>query len=453
MSFSVKMQLARFISSIEPNNTVFIKLLKYRSAMVWRITSAVHRRICGLNLTDKDEMLELEDLQSLSSRTEKPDLNQDRKKPKVLLLGPYHYKQPMWSVRAKTALPDLISPLSDIAEVHWVTPIPNRDVLSTILAMSEKNKFHHHLLPPSYNLKSIAEKMVVLDELIAEINPQIVMNAFGIIASGLDAVSSAKRHDIISVLRVPGDELNAQKQMKKQVNENKVNLDIKKADFAITNADHVMVMSDNEKRRISTGHQRKKNIFVQIRGVDTTLFTPNENKNFQKRKINVGFAGRLTLEKGTDILLKVVEQLATNPNIVFHVASPEQIEADLDQKHNNLKWRGYISHQEIPAFMQEMDVLILPSHLEGRSQTMMEAMSCGIPVLMQKHIHPEKLPGMVHCTAKAKTFMDEIVKLETDRNYLKELSAESRHSAINHFDRVAWSKAMKDKFQSLLESA
>lgn len=421
--------------------------------MLWRITSAVKRRAFGSSLKNHHDVLNLEILLPLSKAKTKFSSYQNASKPKILLLGPYHYKQPMWSVRAKAALPDLISPLSKIADVHWVTPIPNQEVLSTILKISERNKFHHHLLPPSYNLKSLKQQNKVLDELINQVKPQIVMNAFGVIASGFDAVSSAKRNSLISVLRVPGDELNAQKKMQSQVNKAKASLNLQKANFAITNADHVMVMSDSEKTRIFKEHQRKKNVFIQIRGVDTEIFKPCIDKSFENKKINVGFAGRLTLEKGTDILFEVVGQLAENPNIVFHIASPEKIESEFLLRYNNLRWRGYISHEQVPVFMQKMDILILPSHMEGRSQTMMEAMSCGLPVLIQKHIHPENLPGMIQCNDKAKTFINEIIKLERDRKYLMKLAGEARHSAIKYFDKNIWSKTMMDKFQSLLESA
>ena len=449
----MKAQLTDYLSSIDPYSSALIKMLKYRLAMAWRIASALKRRVSGKSLKNEDEILGEEELHHLLKSKNELPRDKDFSKPKIMLLGPYHYKQPMWSVRAKAALPDLISPLSQIAEVHWVTPIPNNETLSSIYEISVKNNFHHHLLPPSYNLKSLTEQAPVLDELICRINPQLVMNAFGVIASGFDAVSSTKRHNIISVLRVPGDELNAKKKMQKRLVKNKFDIEVSKANFAVKNADHVMVMSDSEQSRISKEYERNQNTFVQIRGVDTSIFKPNENKNFHNKKLNIGFAGRLTLEKGTDILLETVELLHDNPNIIFHVASPEKLKAELLEKYHNLKWRGYIRHEEIPAFMQEMDILILPSHMEGRSQTMMEAMSCGLPVLMQKHIHPEKLPGMIHCSAMSETFTKEIIQLESDRAYLLKISKQARQSAVKYFDKTTWSKTMTEKFKTLLESA
>lgn len=426
--------------------------MKYRTAMAWRIASAVKRRLFRSNLANQNETLNLEELQTISKLRAKIPIDRDFAKPKVLLLGPYHFKQPMWTVRAKAALPDLISPLSHIAEIHWVSPIPPRDVLSSILEINKAHEFHHHLLAPGYNLKSLSEKAKVLDDLVQKVRPQIIMNAFGVITSGFDAVGCAKRHDIKSVLRIPGDELKA----KQKINENhtyghEADRDTRKVNFAIAKADHVMVMSDSERSRVLREHRRKENLFIQIRGVDTDLFKPPENKNFQNQIINVVFAGRLTPEKGTDILLEAAHDLRHETSILFHIVSPEAVETNLVQKHYNIKWHGYLDHERIPAFFKQMDILILPSHMEGRSQTMLEAMSCGLPVLMQKHVHPAKLPGMIHCDARASTFASEIIKLENDRDYLIKLSKEARHSALEYFDKTNWSKAMTTKFKTILE--
>ena len=449
----MKSRLYHFISSIKPDASGIVRTMKYEAAMAWRVANAVKRRVSGTGLKDAKEVLDFDDLEKICHSHIAHDVGSNSSKPKILLLGPYHFKQPMWSVRAKAALPDLISPLSEIAEIHWVTPIPTRAVLSSMLEIKKTHEFHHHLLPPDYNLKSHNEKAKVLDDLVQLIKPQIIMNAFGVIASGYDAVSCAKRHDIMSVLRIPGDELKArQKINEKNFDGYKADIDTRRVKFAIANADHVMVMSDSERHRVLREHPNKENVFVQIRGVDTHLFKPPENKDFHNTAINVGFVGRLTAEKGTDILLETAHKLNQNSAILFHVVSPEKVEANLVQKHSNIKWHGYLGHERIPAFLQQMDILILPSHMEGRSQTMIEAMSCGLPVLMQKHIHPEKLPGMIYCEAEASTFVNEIKKLENDRDHLGKLAIEARHSALKYFDKANWSEAMTTRFRTLLET-
>ena len=193
-------------------------------------------------------------------------------------------------------------------------------------------------------------------------------------------------------------------------------------------------------------------MLIQIRGVNIEAFNPKMSVGFNKSKaLNVGFVGRLTMEKGTDILLETMDMLSSNCNIIFHIASPENIKAEIKQKNKNLIWHGYVPHEEVPILMKSFDVLILPSHMEGRSQTMMEAMACGLPVLLQEKIHPELLPGMVHCNENIQTFVDALNELARDQNKLIKLSEEARQSAIKYFDKSIWSKEMVKTFQEFLK--
>ena len=434
---------------IRPKDHPVTRWLKYRIAFYWRILHAFMRRMPSGNHEVSERISSLEDMQSISIPKLHSIADQQRKKPIILLLGPYHFKQPMWSVRAKAALPDLFDPLSRVAELHWVTPIPTLEACSSINRMTKELNVYHHLLPPDFNLKSLHEKSVILDELAATIKPQLIMNPFGVIASGFDAVACAKRNNAISVLRVPGDELSALRKMTDGQNQSA--LSVNKASFAIQNADQVMVMSESEQSRVSKDRLTTDGVFIQIRGVDINHFHPlDNNERKENSPINVGFVGRLTKEKGTDILFEVMERLSSEQNILFHIASPEEVDESIRHKYKNLVWHGYVDHMNMPNFMQKLDVLILPSHMEGRSQTMMEAMASGLPVLMQKHIHPDCLPGMIHCDDKAETFSKAINELASDRKKLSSHSMQARQSALKYFDKDVWSEKMMKSFQNIL---
>jgi len=441
--------ILKSIFRITPSNGSFSRLLKYRMAFYWRVFRSLVRRVSGINSKTVDELCSLENLQAFAIGNQNSSTREFSGKPKILLLGPYHFKQPMWSVRAKAALPDLFRPLGNIAELHWVTPIPDMKAASSINIMTKELDVHHHLLPADFNLKSLSEKSAVLDDLASKISPQLIMNPFGVIASGFDAVTCAKRNNAVSILRVPGDELAALRKM--SGNQNQSALSMNKASFAIQNADRVMVMSESERDRVSKERLTTDGVFVQIRGVDTNFFHPLNDKNKNENNpVNVGFVGRLTREKGTDILFEVIEKLSDKQNILFHIASPEEVCVGLRQKQKNLVCHGYLDHSEVPNFMQKMDILILPSHMEGRSQTMMEAMASGLPVLMQKHIHPDCLPGMIHCDDKAESFRKAINKLASDRKELSSLATQARQSALTYFDKDVWSEEMMKSFQKIL---
>jgi glycosyltransferase involved in cell wall biosynthesis len=46
-----------------------------------------------------------------------------------------------------------------------------------------------------------------------------------------------------------------------------------------------------------------------------------------------------------------------------------------------VKIMGWIPHQDLPKYLNEMKILVLPSFTEGLPNIMLEAMACGTPVL------------------------------------------------------------------------
>ena len=48
---------------------------------------------------------------------------------------------------------------------------------------------------------------------------------------------------------------------------------------------------------------------------------------------------------------------------------------------NRVKFIGWISHETIPDYLNELKLLIIPSYTEGLPNILLEAMACGTPVL------------------------------------------------------------------------
>jgi glycosyltransferase involved in cell wall biosynthesis len=111
-------------------------------------------------------------------------------------------------------------------------------------------------------------------------------------------------------------------------------------------------------------------------------------KPFSKRDIKIGYIGRLSEEKGIlNFVSALPGILRQNNNLKIYIIGDgplnEQIHVRLVQSDilKNVIFTGWIRHDEIPPYMNELRLLVLPSDTEGLSNIMLEAMACGTPVL------------------------------------------------------------------------
>jgi glycosyltransferase involved in cell wall biosynthesis len=122
------------------------------------------------------------------------------------------------------------------------------------------------------------------------------------------------------------------------------------------------------------------------RGRDSNLFrfqVPQTSPGKPLRFLNVG---RLVPVKGQrDLVLAFHEFLPACPNAVLHIAGDgperESLAALINELglHNNVVLLG--SRSDIPNLINEYDCFVFPSHSEGFSGAIVEAMFAGVPVL------------------------------------------------------------------------
>lgn len=111
-------------------------------------------------------------------------------------------------------------------------------------------------------------------------------------------------------------------------------------------------------------------------------------KPFSQRDNIIGYIGRLSEEKGIlNFVSALPGILQENNNLKIYIIGDgplnEQIRAKLVQSNilKNVILTGWIPHNELTYYLNELRVLILPSNTEGLSNVMLESMACGTPVL------------------------------------------------------------------------
>ena len=118
------------------------------------------------------------------------------------------------------------------------------------------------------------------------------------------------------------------------------------------------------------------------RPVDIERFQPTTPFDDRERKI--GYLGRLDEEKGVDILTEVVKHLPDDITFVFigGGALHERMENELAEKIENgaVEITGWVDHDEVPQYLNDLQLLVMTSRTEGVPTTALEAMACGTPV-------------------------------------------------------------------------
>jgi len=107
-------------------------------------------------------------------------------------------------------------------------------------------------------------------------------------------------------------------------------------------------------------------------------------KSVENSELILGFAGRLTFEKGVKPLLDVMEKLKGRPSkLIIAGIGPDQkkIEDIIVQKalHSSVEMLGFVENME--HFYSKIDVLIHLTYADGISNTVIEAMVAKKPII------------------------------------------------------------------------
>lgn len=140
-------------------------------------------------------------------------------------------------------------------------------------------------------------------------------------------------------------------------------------------------------------------VFVVENGVNTTLFArPRKTLRVSRSTLRVGelaeprnllYVGALSKRKNIHLLLEAMRFLPQEYQLTVVGRGGEEYPPQ-----NRVKFVGYIEYPKLPIFYQNADLFVLPSSYEGFPKVVLEALSCGTPVLASGFKVEEGLSGL-----------------------------------------------------------
>lgn len=225
---------------------------------------------------------------------------------------------------------------------------------------------------------------------------------------------------------------------------------IRSADFlAITLSTKVVVVSKSVLQFISAQYKTKKMIVLgsgSTAGVDTQIFYPSKSSVASKPRLKIGYAGRVSNDKGVsdlfDLFIKLTLQI---PNLCLEIIGDLDLDDKISKKlandiksYSKIQWKRNIPQDELAKHMRDWDLQIFLSKREGLGNVILEAGACGVPTFCWNIIGiKDAIPD----------FAPDFLIPYGDINLLEKSVVSYLNSPFNHSEKRALTHWYHDNFE------
>lgn len=165
--------------------------------------------------------------------------------------------------------------------------------------------------------------------------------------------------------------------------------------FSLNNCNKAIAVSEDLAKKMRSLKKNQRDITILRNAVDTNRFKPLKNKELRKyykikdNEILILFVGYLDTFKGIFELINAFYEInKKKDNINLMIVGEGPKENELKKKvyklglEKSVIFTGNINPNDVPPYYQNADIFVLPSYTEGLPLVLIEAMACGLPVVV-----------------------------------------------------------------------
>jgi glycosyltransferase involved in cell wall biosynthesis len=227
----------------------------------------------------------------------------------------------------------------------------------------------------------------------------------------------------------------------------------------IKSSNMITTVSESVAKELEEYGLNQDRISVVSNGVDENIFYPNKNVTNNDKKY-IMYAGRIDREKGLFDLVESADIICSKrADISFIIAGDGRDGNRLKKKikkiglQNRFIFLGQIEKDQMIKLYQNATIFILPSYREGLPTVLLEAMSCGLPVLAtdvrgNRDLITNGKNGLLIPPKDPKKIAETILTLLNDKKLMEQLGNNARKTIIKNY---TWN-AISNKFLKCYES-
>lgn len=224
---------------------------------------------------------------------------------------------------------------------------------------------------------------------------------------------------------------------------------------ALRRADRVFALGEWEKKLLTDGGVAPERALVVPNGVNCRFFAPAADRpaararwDFAESDFVVLFTGYLHNRKGIDLLREAIPAVVEKrPDALFvfagnhdtpHAAAMME-EVRRRGAESRVRLLGVVKRADLPSLYSAADVFTLPSYAEGQPRVILEAMSCGLPVVatpvqgIPEMVFHERT-GLLVETGDAKSLADALLRAVENPEQTRQWGRNARALIEERFD-------------------
>ncbi len=174
----------------------------------------------------------------------------------------------------------------------------------------------------------------------------------------------------------------------------------------------------------------------------------------------IGYAGRLSKEKGLHYLIRAVSILKKdNVQVKVLIMGDGQNRNELEKLtleeriHENIIFTGYL--KDVENWLSMLDIFILPSLSEGTPMALLEAMSKGIPVIASRvggipMVVDDNISGFLIEPGNSAAIAEKIRYLKENKDMRNKMGIEASKTVKIRFDVRDWCRRIEKEYDDIL---